>query len=88
MPLLATTYSFGEVLLTVLEVAVLLVWIWVAITVIADVFKSDDLSGGAKAGWILLIMLVPLVGVLCYVVGRGDKIKQHKAGGASRQAVS
>jgi Phospholipase_D-nuclease N-terminal len=79
MRLLATTYSFGEVLLTILEVAVLLVWIRVAITVIADVFKSDDLSGAAKAGWILLIVLVPLVGVLCYVLVRGDKMKEHEA---------
>ena len=78
MRLLATTYSFGEVLLTTLEVAVLLVWIRVAITV-ADVFKSDDLSGAAKAGWILLIVLVPLVGVLCYVLVRGDKMKEHEA---------
>jgi cell division protein FtsX len=79
MRLLATTYGFGEALLTVLEVAVLLVWIWLAITVIADVFKSDDLSGAAKAGWILLIVLIPLLGVLLYVVARGDEMKEHEA---------
>ena len=72
-------YSFGEALLTVLEVAVLLVWIWVAITVIADLFKGGDLSGAAKAGWILPIVLTPLVGVLLYVVARGDTMKGHGA---------
>ena len=35
--------------------------------------------GAAKAGWILLIVLVPLVGVLCYVLVRGDKMKEHEA---------
>ena len=79
MRLLATTTGFAEDLLTVLEVAVLLVWIWLAITVIADVFKSDDLSGAAKAGWILLIVLIPLLGVLLYVVARGDEMKKHEA---------
>jgi hypothetical protein len=42
-------------------------------------FKSDDLSGPAKAAWILLIVLVPLLGVLCYVVARGDKMEEHEA---------
>ena len=79
MQLLATTYSFGQALLTVLEVAVLLLWVWLAIRVIADVFRSDDLSGGAKAGWMLLIVLLPLLGVLIYVLARGDKMKQHEA---------
>jgi hypothetical protein len=63
--LLASTYVF--------EMAVLPVWIWVAITAIADRFKSDDLAGAAKAGRILLIPLVPCV------VARGDKMKHHQA---------
>ncbi|HEX8855311.1 MAG TPA: SHOCT domain-containing protein [Thermoleophilaceae bacterium] len=75
---LFATYTFGQALLTVLEFALLFVWIWVAITVVADVFRSKDLSGWAKAGWIFLIVVVPLLGVLVYLVARGDKMRQHE----------
>jgi hypothetical protein len=72
------TYTFGQALLTVLEFALLFVWIWVAISVVADVFRSHDLSGWGKAGWILLIVVVPLLGVLIYLIARGDKMREHE----------
>lgn len=77
MELLAT-YTFGQALLTVLELALLILWIWLAVTVVIDVFRSHDLSGWAKAGWVVLIVLLPLLGVLVYVVARGDKMKAHE----------
>jgi hypothetical protein len=72
------TYTFGQALLTVLEFALLFMWIWVAISVVTDVFRSKDLSGGAKAAWVLLIVVVPLFGVLVYLIARGDKMRQHE----------
>ena len=77
MELLAT-YTFGQALLTVLEFALLILWIWLAVTVVVDVFRSHDLSGWAKAGWVVLIVLLPLLGVLVYVIARGDKMKAHE----------
>jgi hypothetical protein len=77
MELLAT-YTFGQALLTVLEFALLVLWIWLAVTVVVDVFRSHDLSGWAKAGWVVLIVLLPLLGVLVYVIARGDKMKAHE----------
>lgn len=77
MELLAT-YTFGQALLTVLEFALLVLWIWLAVTVVVDVFRSHDLSGWAKAGWVVLIVLLPLLGVLIYVIVRGDKMKAHE----------
>ena len=84
MELLAT-YTFGQALLTVLEFALLFLWIWLAVTVVIDVFRSHDLSGWAKAGWIVLIVLLPLVGVLIYVIARGDKMKAHEVSGERLQ---
>ena len=85
MELLAT-YTFGQALLTVLEFALLFLWIWTAITVLVDIFRSHDLSGWAKAGWIVLIVLLPLLGVLIYVIARGDKMKAHEVSGERLQA--
>jgi Phospholipase_D-nuclease N-terminal/Short C-terminal domain len=77
MELLAT-YTFGQALLTVLEFALLILWIWIAVTVVIDVVRSHDLSGWAKAGWLALIVLLPLLGVLIYVIARGDTMKAHE----------
>jgi Phospholipase_D-nuclease N-terminal/Short C-terminal domain len=77
---LFASYTFGQALLTVLEVALLATWIWVAISVISDVFRSPDLSSPAKAGWLLVIILIPLLGVMIYVIARGDKMRQHEVG--------
>ena len=82
---LFATYTFGQALLTVLEFALLFLWIWLAVTVIVDVLRSHDLSGWAKAGWIVLVVLVPLLGVLIYVIARGDKMKAHEVSGERLQ---
>lgn len=79
MPLPASI-TFGQVLLAVLEIALLATWIWVAVSVISDVFSSPDLSRPAKAGWLLAIVLIPLLGVLIYVIARGDKMGEHEVG--------
>ena len=80
MQLLASI-TFGQVLLTVLEIALLATWIWVAVSVIMDVYRSPDLSPAAKAGWIFVIVLIPLLGVMIYVIARGDKMGEHEIGG-------
>jgi type VI protein secretion system component VasK len=86
MQLLAT-YTFGQALLTVLEFMLLILWIWLAITVIIDLFRSHDLSGWAKAGWLVLIALLPLLGVLIYVIARGDKMKAHEVSDQRQQEI-
>ena len=82
---LFATYTFGQALLTVLEFALLFLWIAMAVTVVVDIFRSHDLSGWAKAGWIVLIVLLPLVGVLIYVIARGDNMKAHEVSGERLQ---
>jgi hypothetical protein len=77
MPL--ATYTFGDALLSVLEFAFLLLWIWIAVGVVFDVFRSSDLSNWAKALWMLLIFVFPLVGVLVYLIVRGHTMHEHEA---------
>jgi hypothetical protein len=48
-------------------------WIWVLISVIADIFRSD-MSGGAKALWVIFVILIPWLGVLVYLIANGDKM--------------
>jgi hypothetical protein len=79
MPLAASTYTFGDGLLTVLELAFLFLWIWIAIGVVFDIFRSHDLSNWAKALWILFIFVFPLIGVLGYMLVRGHTMHEHQA---------
>jgi Phospholipase_D-nuclease N-terminal len=79
MSVLATV-SFGEALLIVLEIAVLFVWIWAGIKVLIDVFRSPDLSNWSRAGWLLLIVMVPLLGVVIYMVVRGNEMSIRETG--------
>lgn len=76
--MLLATFTFGDALLTTLEFALLFLWIWIAVDVVFDVFRSRDLSNGAKALWILLIIVVPPIGVLAYLVARGHTMQRHE----------
>jgi hypothetical protein len=76
MPL--ATFTFGDALLSILEIALLFLWIWIAITVVFDIFRSHDLSNWAKTLWILLIVVFPLIGVLGYLLIRGHTLHEHQ----------
>jgi hypothetical protein len=52
--------------------------IWIFITIFADIFRRNDIHGGAKAGWILLIFLVPFLGALIYIIARPKMTEQDR----------
>ena len=52
-------------------------WIWVAITIFADIFRRHDIGGWAKAGWIVLVILLPFLGVLIYLIANHDEMAQR-----------
>jgi hypothetical protein len=78
MPTVLATYTFADSLLTVLEFAILFVWIWVAVGVVFDIFRSRDLSNWSKALWMLFIIIVPYIGVLAYLIVRGHTMHEHR----------
>ena len=60
-------------------------WIWLVISIFIDIFRSGDLSGWGKAGWTLLVLIVPLLGALIYLIARGDKMQQRGIDDAAAQ---
>jgi uncharacterized membrane protein len=76
--LAATDWSFGDVLWAMVAFFFWFVFIWMFIGVFSDIFRRDDLSGGAKAGWIFLICVLPFLGILIYMIARPKMTEQDK----------
>lgn len=52
------------------------IWIWLLIAIFADIFRSDQ-SGWAKAGWVIFVIFLPLLGVLVYLIAQGGKMQER-----------
>ena len=85
MPLAAgsTSYPLLNIFWSILEFFLWFVWIWLVVMVLFDIFRSHDLSGWAKALWVLFVLIIPVIGVLVYLIARGGEMHER----AERQAV-
>jgi phospholipase D-like protein/putative oligomerization/nucleic acid binding protein len=66
--LIASSYPFLNVLWSMLIFFAWVIFIWIAITVLIDVFRRHDISGWAKAAWTVFVVLLPWLGVLIYLI--------------------
>ena len=69
---LASDYPFLDILGTMLIFFAWVIWFWILIRVFADVFRRHDISGAGKAGWVILTIFLPFVGVLIYLIAHGQ----------------
>jgi Short C-terminal domain/Phospholipase_D-nuclease N-terminal len=69
--------SLGELLLLALEIFFFVVWIWILITILSDLFRDHELSGWAKAGWLLFLVFVPFLTALIYLIVRGEGMRDR-----------
>lgn len=84
MILASTSYPFLEVFWTMLIFFAFVIWIWILITVLIDLFRRHDTSGFAKVLWIIFIIVLPYLGVFVYLIaehkGMAERaIKQQQA---------
>jgi len=82
MSLADSSYPLLNVFWSIFIFFLWVLWIWLLIWIFIDIFRSPDLSGWAKALWFLFVLLIPLIGVLVYLIARGDKMHER----AARQA--
>jgi len=87
MFLASSSYSYPVlgVFWTILMIFLWVIWFWILITIIIDIFRSHDLSGWAKALWFVFILFFPLIGVLVYLIARGGKMHEHQVRQAQLQ---
>ena len=64
----AASYPFLNLLWDILIVFAWFIYIWIAITVLIDVFRRHDISGFGKAAWVVFVVIIPWIGVLAYLI--------------------
>ena len=69
--------SFGEALLVAFEVFFFVIWIWILITILTDLFRDHEISGWAKAAWVLFLVFVPFITALIYLIARGEGMRDR-----------
>src|ERR1700745_1853039 len=73
----SSSYPLLNIFWTIFELFLWIIWIWILIWIFIDIFRSRDLSGWAKALWFLFVLFIPLIGVLVYLIVRGDSMQER-----------
>ncbi len=69
--------TFGHFLLIVLEIFFFVIWIWILITILSDLFRDHELSGWWKAAWVLFLVFIPFITALIYLIARGSGMRDR-----------
>ena len=78
MPVLASSnYPFLNIFWTILIFFAWVIFIWIAVTVLIDLFRRRDLSGWAKAVWVIFVIVLPFLGVLAYLIFNHDGMAER-----------
>ncbi len=83
--ILASSYPLLDLFWTILFFFVWIIWIFILIRIIFDIFRSHDLGGFAKAIWLIFILFLPFLGVIVYLIARGEKMHERDAQQAQAQ---
>ena len=75
--LFAADYPFLDILWTLLIFFLWVMWFWLLIVIIGDVFRRRDIGGGKKTIWLIFMLFVPFIGVLAYVLANSDGIAER-----------
>ena len=77
-------YPLLNVFLSMLYFVLFFLWIWIAVMVVIDIFRSHDLGGWGKALWFLFVIAIPYLGVFVYLIARGGKMHERQVAEAQQ----
>lgn len=73
------TFGHADVLIWIFEIFLFVVWFWLLMNIVSDLFRDHEISGTAKALWIVALLLFPFIGVLAYLISRGSGMAPRAA---------
>jgi hypothetical protein len=73
------TFSFGNFLLDVFSIFMFVLWFWLLIMVIGDLFRRHDISGWGKALWVIVLVVIPYLAVLIYLISQSRGMAERSA---------
>ena len=76
--------QFGTFLVDVFVIFMFVLWIWLLISVFSDLFRRDDISGGAKVIWVIFLIILPYLGVLAYLLTQGGGMAERNQAQATK----
>jgi hypothetical protein len=82
---MAADYPFMDVLWSMIIFFFWVIWIWIVITVLIDVFRRRDIGGWAKAAWVIFVVILPWLGVLIYLIVEHDGMRERSTRQAQAQ---
>jgi len=77
-------FGNGDVLLWMFEFFLFVIWFWLLLTIFTDLFRDHELSGGAKALWVIFVVVLPFIGILVYLIARGHGMADRAARAQAR----
>jgi ABC-type transport system involved in cytochrome bd biosynthesis fused ATPase/permease subunit len=72
-------FDLGDALVTVLSLFFIIIWIWILIAILSDLFRDHELSGWWKAVWVLFLIFIPFLTALIYLIARGQGMRDRAA---------
>ena len=72
-------FRFGNFLLDVFSIFVFVLWFWLLITVIGDLFRRHDVSGFGKAIWVIVLVVFPYLGVFIYLISQSRGMAERQS---------
>ena len=83
--MLSTSYPILDAFWWMLMFFLFVIWIFILFQVIFDIFRSHDMHGGAKALWLIFIIVLPFLGVFVYLIARGSSMHERQLRDAQAQ---
>src|SRR3954468_3949060 len=83
--MIAAEWHVGQVFFSMLWFFLFLIWIYLLILVFTAICRSHDMSGWAKAAWVIFVIILPYLGVFMYLIARGHKMQEHALQQAQKQ---
>lgn len=71
-------FGLWDVIVSMFWFTLLVLWVWMIIAILTDIFRDHELNGAAKAAWTVFIILIPWLGAICYIFARGNSMNERQ----------